>query len=390
MRTVPSDAAPGVNTAKRQARRAHRYRQLAMLHRFSRHELDAEADGQWDRLAWRRTAGCGRSVVTDDGLVAIRATATDDGTVAYTDGVMRCGSVWLCPSCSATIKTHRQMELNAAALAHSANGGLIAMATMTVRHDQADTLATLQDALSGSWKSLQQSAVWRILRSHMVGTITAKEVTWGTNGWHPHLHVLLLLEPGCEYLVDILRDWGRDQGAWAERVERRLGKRPNHHGFHVRRIESDAASYVAKIAAETTRGDFKTTDAFARILTGLEQGETWAVHRWREWVATMPGRRMLVWSRGLRAELLPDVEDLDDDQVVMLDRGGAEVGTLDRPTYRRLIRAEHGAIPGIVHWLGLVEATGTAPGLGPPRGGLHGPAVPSVEREHRVTAARRR
>lgn len=416
MQTVPTDAAEWVNRkAKRQHRRSGRLRQLAMLHRFSRHELEHLADGNWEHLGWRRTAACGRSVVTDDGLVAIKATTTDDGTVAYTEGVMRCGSVWLCPVCSATIRTHRQMELNAAALAHTNNGGHIGMLTLTVRHSRTDTLERLQDALSAAWKSLQQSKEWRAIRSVLTGTVTAKEVTYGhANGWHPHLHVLVLAPAGInrDIFARFLNDWGRNEltnarkvvdrstgevlvpaasvrGAWAARVYRRLGTAPDHHGFDFRWISNDAASYVAKTAAETTRGEFKTNDAHHAILTGLEHGEAWAVHRWREWVATMPGRRMLVWSRGLRDQLLPDLDDLDDDAIVMQDRGGSEVGTLERATYRRLIHAEHGQVPGLDAVLRRVEA-GDRSGLGPPRGDHHGPPLPQVERRHRVAAARLR
>jgi hypothetical protein len=413
MQTIPTEAAAGA-TIKRQARRAHRYRQLAMLHRFSRHELDHVADGDWAQLGWRRTAACGRAVVTGDGLVAIKATTTDDGTVAYTEGVLRCGSVWLCPTCSATIRTHRQMELNAAALAHSNNGGHIGMLTLTVRHSRTDTLRTLQDALSAAWKSLQQSEQWRAIRGVLVGTIAAKEVTYGqANGWHPHLHVLVLAPAGInrEIFARTLNAWGRDEqvevrrrvdkttgqvvqartvrGAWAARVYPRLGTVPDHHGFDFRWISNDAASYVAKIAAETTRGEFKTNDAHHAILTGLENGEAWAVHRWREWVDTMPGRRMLVWSRGLRDQLLPDVDDLEDDEVVNQDRGGSEVGTVTREQYRSLIHADHAGTPRIVEVLAAVEA-GTVTGLGPPRGDHDGPSLPTVDRWARVQVAKQR
>lgn len=390
MKNLPTDAAVGVDAEKRQGRRDHRYRQLAMLHRFARHELDAEANGNWQELTWRRTSGCGRSVITDDGLVSIRSTATDDGPVAYTEGVMRCGSVWLCPLCSATIKTHRQMELNAAALAHTANGGKIGMLSLTMRHHKGDPLAVLQDALSGAWRSLQQSEQWRYYRSQMVGTIVAKEVTWGHNGWHPHLHILILWKPGTDHqrLTKGMQKWGT--GAWSRRVKNRFGKAPTWRGFHVKTIGGDGASYVAKIAAETVRGDHKTGDAFGLILYGLEHGEAWAVHRWREWVATMPGRRMLVWSAGLRAELLPEIEDLDDDGVINLDRGGSEVGTVTRTEYRALIKPPHGGTPRLCEFLREVERTGTARGLGPARNGIHGPPLPQVERVHRVAASRRR
>jgi hypothetical protein len=295
-------------------------------------------------------------VIADDGEIGLRLVQGDDGPAAFITGVQRCGSVWCCPVCTAVIRARRSMEIAAAATAHVANGGTLGMLTLTVRHDATMPLQDSIKALQGAWEALQQRRAWRGDRDNMVGLIASKEVTYGANGWHPHLHVLVLWAPDAGDRGPALETWA--QQAWPELVARRLGKRPNHHGVHYLDLAADSAPYVVKIAQETARGDHKTSDVLPQLLDGLEDGEAGTAARWLEWCDTMKGRRMLVWSKGLRAQLLPDVDELTDDEIVQQDVDGTLVGTVARETFRRLVRRrlvprlleriEAGDLPSIV------------------------------------------
>jgi hypothetical protein len=287
----------------RWSRRQHAYRLL---------DWQAAQAGSWDDVPGRRQAGCGRSTI--DGQVNVRATITDDGPNAYTEGLQTCGSIWACPVCSAKIRARRSLEVQLAAQRHVALGGTLAMLTLTVRHERRHDLAELVTGLRDAWKTAQQHRRWRPLRSELVGTITALEVTQGPNGWHPHLHLLLFLRPGADGLVDELVEWL--PAAWRGLVGSRLDVAPDlAHGTHVLKLGADSAKYVAKIGDETTRADLKSDakSPFA-LLDGVGDGDVQAVAQWLDFCRTMKGRRAIVWSRGLRDELLPDVEELSDEE----------------------------------------------------------------------------
>lgn len=361
----PAKPAGDLQTLRWRALRSKRVTQRSAVWRLAGWDLKRNG-GDWKRIPYRAVAGCGRALVKDsDGFVEVRQQTADDGTTrAWTSGVQRCGSVWLCPVCSATIRQHRQEEVGVLAAAHEAVGGVLSMATFTVRHTKADPLRDVYGAVKGAWKSFQQSVQWRWYRRKMAGTIVATEVTVGDNGWHVHLHVLLLWSPDLldpTAVEDSLAEWAPD--AWAERVERRLGRRPTWRGFHLIRGSQVLARYVAKVAAEVTRSDYKTTDALGVILDGLVTVEQGAVRQWREWCDVMIGKRAVVFSRGLR-KLYGVDEDVTDEDIVGQDRGGVPVGLIARRRHSMLTASSlESPIPRLVPFLERVERGIRPPGL---------------------------
>ena len=176
-----------------QSQRERRFAMRAASARFGGWSVEHVYGGDWSKLPWRAASGCARSSLHEDGSVAVRCGESPDGSPrAYFAGVRRCGSVWLCPVCTATIRAHRADEVNAIARAHSDSGGTVSMLTLTLRHEVGSHLDDLYAALRGAFTSLQQSVQWRRLRAEMVGVTVTVECTLGDAGWHVHLHVLLL------------------------------------------------------------------------------------------------------------------------------------------------------------------------------------------------------
>lgn len=338
--------------------------------RFGGWTVEHVHDGHWEALAWRRTAGCAKSIQDDGGTVGVRRGVDANGNCrAYFAGVIRCGSVWLCPVCTTTIRAHRADEVQALANAHVEAGGRLQMLTLTVRHHRTTPLLELYLALRAAYQSLQQSARWRSFRTAMVGQTVTVESTLGENGFHVHLHVLLLWEPtslGCHRRrTRAMNVWGPH--AWAERVERRLGERPSdERGWHLLDLNASSARYVAKITGEVTRGDYKSSDALDVMLTGVADGEAEACARYMEWADVMPGKRMIRFSPGLRELYLGEAPELSDDEVVNLDRKGELIGELDRPDYLGLLVATKSKpMPGAPRFLSTVEDTGCHPLMRP-------------------------
>jgi hypothetical protein len=352
--SVPADAG---------ARRAERFRLRSILQRGV--DRQAHAAGSFDGLTLRRFAGCGRIIHAKDGKAAIRVTHGDDGPNAYLTGVRTCGSVWMCSVCAAKIRARRSIEVATVAEAHCNGGGHVGMLTLTVRHRPSHTLRQLMDAQAAAWRSLQQSADWRALREvdGLIGTVRSWEITQSfqrlgnaVGSWHPHFHVLLLWdgdvidpERAAEAVAWIER-------AWAQRIENRLGCRPNEHGFDYRPLEAGAAAYVAKIGHEMARNDLKGSADVFDLLAELEDGEAWVWHRVEEYAATTAGRRAIQFSRGLRERFGLDAE-LSDEELAAQEVDGEHVLDIGRNWLRRLMAYRRGAPPRIVELLADIEAS---------------------------------
>ncbi|MFC8366208.1 hypothetical protein ACFUIY_40880 [Streptomyces griseorubiginosus] len=131
-------------------------------------------------------------------------------------GLMRCGRIWLCPVCAATIRHKRAEEITEGVVEWIKRGGSAYLVTFTARHASRDQLSDLMDALQGTRKTpdtkRKPGAYQRLItggswagrpdrgvdgiRDHIgyVGMIRATEVTVGqANGWHPHIHAIVFV-----------------------------------------------------------------------------------------------------------------------------------------------------------------------------------------------------
>ncbi|MYX75088.1 protein rep [Streptomyces sp. SID3915] len=125
-----------------------------------------------------------------------------DGQQVGRKGLNRCASVWACPVCEAVIRGVRASDADKAITEHVRRGGMVLFVTFTVRHwSNHDLEDLIRVQVREVWKGLLQGRKWARseagnLRNRLgvVGTIRVIEVTVGqVNGWHPHLHVAVLL-----------------------------------------------------------------------------------------------------------------------------------------------------------------------------------------------------
>lgn len=327
-------------------RRRERYRRRGALGRIA--YARRRAGAEWVDIPFARQGLCERRLIDGDAQAELRCVHGDDGPRAYTAGTRKCGSVWLCPVCSAKIRSRRSLEVAAIAAAHSGAGLRMSMLTLTLRHRRQQSLSELLEGLCDSWRSLIQSAAWRTVRANLVGMVRAIEVTRSDeNGWHPHLHVLLLWDEGGPVGLDHLRE------PWAERVDRRLGLRPNGHGLDHRELDAGAAEYVTKIAAEMSRADLKGGRSFWHLIDAADDGEAGAMRLCEEYATAMKGRRAIQFSRGLRERYAVDV--LSDEEIAALDVEGALVRTLTKDELWKLTRPQYGRAPLLVDEFEQIE-----------------------------------
>lgn len=266
-----------------------------------------------------------------------------DGSLAHYSGLERCGSVWACPVCASVVRAERAREITKAVEGHQAVGGSVLFVTLTVRHKKADSLKQSMDAVLGSWKKLLQGGAWvgtkrsqgMKQRYDVSGYIRSTEVTYGVNGWHPHIHALVLTD---RRLTDTEVDAFGDElhTRWARYAHKATGRTPSRqHGLDVQRVDAHGkvlGQYLSKMqdegrtkaekwdaAAELARSDVKRgrTDNFVPFeLLDSDHAMPAAQRRrlWGEYVAGTKGRRAITWSRGLKDRF--EVTDKTDEDII--------------------------------------------------------------------------
>jgi hypothetical protein len=210
---------------------------------------------------------------------------------------------------------------------------------------------------------------WRTLRE-LLGSdayVRATEVTYGENGWHVHIHLLLLFDgPVSTDTVKAMADqlyklWSRGLACAGFTASRR-------HGVDVRRCSGAEqgleriAGYFEKMTFEAAGGRFKSgrkggRTPFEVLADGLATGLADDLELWLEWERSSKGRRQLVWSRGLKAKA--GIEDRSDEEIAAESDEGETLVILPRLTWREvwpvavelLEATEAGGVAGAMLWL---------------------------------------
>lgn len=315
-------ASPGEETAG-QGRKAVRYRLRSLLRQVT---------------AVDRCKRCGRDIVGGAAVIKVNA------GIAHFANIESCGRVWLCAVCSAKIRARRGDEIAEAVGRHLANGGGAYFATATLPHDQGDALKASLDVLTKAWRALlsTKAAQDEKDRFGILGNIKAVEITHGRNGWHPHIHAVILTTADVSVLD--LCDWfGRLDARWARALVRH-GWAPGRIGYRLRldlvnrSTAAGLAAYVTKVQEsglgnEIARADLKTGRKSSRtplqILADFgTDGLLVDRDLWLEYEEATQGKSALRWSRGLRAQLLPELDEQTDEEIASEDVGGDEVAVL--------------------------------------------------------------
>ena len=262
---------------------------------------------------------------------------------AHYSNVQRCGSVWVCPICSAQISEGRRQELKQG-MAHwqrMGQDGAVYLLTLTNPHHYGDNLAQL---LEGQKKALHR--LWTLRKSRemfkalgKVGHITATEVTHGVNGWHPHYHILLFFEKpiNSKSLRNFLAS------CWQNCCEKSGLKVPSlEHGVDLRDGKY-ADKYVSKwgLADEVTKGHIKKGREGSAtpwdLLRQSEAGCEKSGRLFKVFADTFKGKQQLHWSKGLKRLLEVD-EVTDEELATETEKDSVEVDILAMEIWRLILR----------------------------------------------------
>lgn len=299
-----------------------------------------------DVKAQHPTCWCHRGMAGD--VVGVHRNL--DGSNARLSGVVTCGNVWACPVCAAKICEERRHELSSGMAAAVSMGKTAYLVTLTFPHESDMPLGELLEKFAKARQSWANSRTYKRVMGEKggggevgrMGSVTSLEVTVGKrNGWHPHVHILVVADRLGFGEADPINDAGdlashridELKAQWVRALvkaglcEQGQITDVQAHGLNVRGGER-AAEYIAKFGRDERWGaSSELTKSHAKIGTVGEvagdmhftpfqlldwTADAWARARWREYVAAFHGRRMLSWSRGLRRAL--DLGDEKDDQ----------------------------------------------------------------------------
>ena len=293
---------------------------------------------RWERFALKsvvnrllptsRTSKCCRWRVPKQALQVHRS--TEHGKAFYS-GLQVCASVWACPVCAAKISERRRAELVTSVALAKSMGMQVKLLTLTVPHGLGDDLPVLLEQIRDAWRRTTTGRAGKQFRKTLgiKGTIRALEVTYGKNGFHPHLHVLLFLEENATN--------GCIEGLFAPIWQNACLKAglPRPSDAHGCRVDdgSKAAAYASKWGLESEltkshtkkgRNGSRTPWDFLRAFLDKSEGWEQSAHLFRTYADAFKGQRQLYWSNGLRA-LLALGEEATDEEVAATQEDNARV-----------------------------------------------------------------
>lgn len=256
-------------------------------------------------------------------------------------GILRSVEVlWQCPVCAAKISERRKKELRCAVDVHLGTGKL-AMITLTFSHQKNDRLKETMAKFSKAVDRFRSGKRYaRIMKKiGLLGTIRSFEITYGENGWHPHIHILVF------YSNEIDLDEGEDElmDLWAIGLSS-TGLSANRKYGLTLQDASKAADYVSKwgIEHEMTKSHSKKgkkggMTPFDFLRQYLATGDESMLDKFR--AEAVKKRRQLIWSKGLKQMFL--LEEKTDEQLANEKTEEAElIGTIEDEVWKWIVRVE--------------------------------------------------
>jgi hypothetical protein len=286
--------------------------------RFQRYALQAESR---KLLPKERVSGCiFRRITTAKGVTVLFNQKREKSCYG---NLARCGSVWSCPVCAAMISEKRKIELKQGMDKFQTDtGGTVLLLTLTNSHNVSDSLRSLKEGQKKAMRYFWGNRLGKKLFASMgkIGHITAYEVTYGSNGWHPHHHILLFLDSSftpahLEFYREMLARY------WIECCRSAKLPLPDmKHGLDLQ-DGSAADQYIQKwgLEDEMTKGHIKRGKKGGMtpfdLLRASREGDEQAGKLFQEFAIVFKGSRQLSWSRGLK-ELLGVNNDKTDQEIV--------------------------------------------------------------------------
>lgn len=238
---------------------------------------------------------------------------------AFYSGLLICGSVWVCPVCAAKISERRKKEIQQAFEMHKDDDGKIAMLTLTFSHKKTDRLKDTIKKFGQATTKFFGGGAFNDIRSEMglIGRIRVYEVTYGRNGFHPHVHIALLYEND----VDLAIIKKRMFILWEKACLKSGLTASEKYGLDLQNGD-EAEEYLSKhgtwsLEQELSKSHIKkakndSMTPFDFLRKYLEDEDKKYLKLFSEYVECFKGKRQIQWSQGLKKKFVM-VEKTDEE-----------------------------------------------------------------------------
>jgi len=257
---------------------------------------------------------------------------------AFYAGLTTCGNVWTCPLCSVKVQERRREEIaKAIQWAYTQNLQPV-MVTLTFPHGLHDQPGPLFKQHANALALMRQGAPWKRLKdaAGYVGVIRSLEVTYGSNGWHPHTHEIWFVNPNVEaknFQKEISKHW--------ESACSRSGILPPEkvEAFRIYAVDvkgwCSAGDYLAKQDSsrnwgadrELAKGGSKAGKSTGKhpfsLLAAFAEGDSAAGNLFLAFALAIKGKQQLLWSPGLKKRV--GVETKTDEELAEEEREDADL-----------------------------------------------------------------
>lgn len=145
-----------------------------------------------------RLASCNSKVndFLEPKSIDIKEQIYKNGKSRHISGTIKCGSPWICPSCSATLSMTRGEQLKHMVECGREYDRGYGMAVLTVKHKPGEALDKLQDTLTDIWRKARTRTPMRdFLNENKIrfihrGYEIMASIKNGKPDWHPHFNFI--------------------------------------------------------------------------------------------------------------------------------------------------------------------------------------------------------
>ena len=257
---------------------------------------------------------------------------------AFFAGLMSCANSRTCPVCSAKISERKSNEMRTAFNIGRAEKLNISLLTFTAPHNAGDKLEDLKGGISKALELFWRGATAQRFKEKylIIGNIRSFEIRHGSNGWHPHFHIIIFSHEALPMTgrdskgkinAEQSDEWNFILKRWQSCCIRAGLNTPNKYGMDIQN-GAYAGQYISKfgsddeilktksgkkitwdMADEMTKGNTKTgrkgSSSPWDLLALSVDGETKEIKQQNKilflfYARAMQGVNLIRWSRGLR------------------------------------------------------------------------------------------
>lgn len=268
-----------------------------------------------------RTRLCHAHRTYNADAITIALTSSDiHNSQASFGGLQTCGSIWACPVCAAREAVKKGEEvLKALELAKRENWQPV-MVALTARHNVAMRLEGFKNQFKAAWNMFSSHRRWKMFKKiyGVQHEIVNRELTYGDNGWHYHMHLLLFLDFGLMDAAAAANLQEMLEALWMSCLEAKgldgipsIAAKVSSHGNvgqnYLTKIGLTISESNGKLEYEMTSSETKSGKSIWDILRHAYYGDEKSAALYIEFVEAMQDTNFLTFSHGLKA-LIEDIE----------------------------------------------------------------------------------